>query len=61
MGMPMFKTHPTGALEYSRGIIVSVIACIVLLACLVIADKFFENDHLADQSHYDRHRWNTSG
>jgi hypothetical protein len=59
----MFKmqSHVPEAFGYTRGVIVSVIACFVLLACLVIADKIFWNDHLANRTQYDRHRWNTSG
>ena len=74
----MFKMQPhsSDAFEYTRGVVVCVIACFVLLACLVIADKVFLNDRSANQtqlrvprtvvdrdiaSHYDRRRWNTNG
>jgi hypothetical protein len=62
MAMFDIHTHPTEAFEYTRGVIGSVIACFVLLACLVIADKIFWTDQAAsNQTQYDRHRWNTSG
>ena len=45
-----------------RGVVGSVIACFVLLACLVIADQLFWTDQAAsNQSQYEHHHWNTSG
>jgi hypothetical protein len=74
----MFKMQPQSyaAFEYTKGVVVTVIACFVLLVCLMIADKVFLNDRSANQtqlrvprtvvdrdiaSHYDRRRWNTNG
>lgn len=56
-------THPNPeAFEYTRGVIGSVVACVVLLASLVVADKLLSRDPWAAQSHYyDQQRWNTNG
>jgi hypothetical protein len=54
--------HRTEAFEYTRGLVGSVNACFVLLACLVIADKLFWTDRAAiDQTQYNHHHWNTNG
>jgi len=54
--------HRAEAFEYTRGVVGSVIACFVLLACLVIADQLFWTDRAAtNQTQYDHHHWNTSG
>jgi hypothetical protein len=62
--MAMFKidAHSAEAFEFTRGVVGSVIACLVLLACLVIADKLFGNEQAAsNQTQYGHPHWNTSG
>ena len=56
-------THPKPeAFEYTRGVIGIVVACVVLLACLVVADRLLWRDPWAAQTqYYDQHRWNTNG
>lgn len=55
-------THPKlDAFEYTRGVIGSVIACVVLLAGLVAADNLLWRDPTAETQYYDQHRWNTHG
>ncbi len=55
-------THSTETFEYTRGVVGSVIACFVLLACLLIGDQLFWTDRAAtNQMQYDHHHWNTSG
>jgi len=54
--------HQNEAFEYTRGVVGSVIACFVLIACLVIADQIVWNDQApSNQPQYDHHHWNTSG
>ena len=59
------QTHPKAqalAFEYTRGVVGSVIACVVLLLCLVAADKLIWKDPWSAQTYYyDQHRWNTGG
>jgi hypothetical protein len=61
----MFDIHTQPkpeAFEYTRGVIGSVVACVVLLASLVVADKLLWRDRWDAQTHYyDQHRWNTNG
>jgi hypothetical protein len=62
--MAMFEidAHRTEAFECTGGVVGSVIACFILLACLVIADQLFWTDQAAsNQSQYEHHHWNTSG
>ena len=55
-------THRSEAFEYTRGVVGSVIACFILLACLVIADELFWTEQAAsNQTQYEHHHWNTSG
>ncbi len=63
-------THPKPeAFEYTHGVIGSVIACVVLLAGLVVADKLLWRDPWTAQiqyddqhdQYYDHHRSNTHG
>ena len=54
--------HKAEAFEFTRGVVCSVIACFVLLACLVIVDQLLWTDRAAtNQSQYEHHHWNTSG
>ena len=54
--------HGAEAFEYTKGVVGSVFACFVLLACLVIADQLFWTDRAAtNQTQYEHHHWNTSG
>ena len=54
--------HKAEAFEFTRGVVGSVIACFVLLVCLVIADQVFWTDQAAsNQTQYEHHHWNTSG
>ena len=54
--------HGAEAFEYTKGVVGSVIACFVLLACLVIGDQLFWTDRAAtNQTQYEHHHWNTSG
>ena len=57
------QTHPKPqAFEYTRGVVGSVIACVVLILCLVAADKLIWNDPWSAQTYYyEQHRWNTNG
>jgi hypothetical protein len=61
--MAMFEidAHRSEAFEYTRGVVGSVVACFILLACLVIADQLFWTDRAATNQTYDHHHWNTSG
>jgi hypothetical protein len=63
--MTMFDmhTHPKPeAFEYTRGVIGSAVACGLLLAGLVVADKLLWRDPWAAQTYYyDQHRWNPNG
>jgi hypothetical protein len=62
--MAMFEidAHGAEAFEYTKGVVGSVIACFVLLACLVIGDQLIWTDRAATgQTQYDHHHWNTSG
>jgi hypothetical protein len=71
MAMFDIHTHRTEAFEYTRGVVGSVVACFILLACLVIADKIFWTDQAAsNQTQYwprccwplpHTAHWNTSG
>jgi hypothetical protein len=63
MAMFDMHTHPKPeAFEYTRGVIGSVVACVVLLAGLVAADKLLWRDPWTAQTqYYDQHRWNTGG
>jgi hypothetical protein len=61
MAMLEMRAHRTEAFEYTRGVIGSVTACYVLLACPVIADKIFWTDRAAsNQTQYDRGSWSTT-
>ncbi len=53
--------HKAEAFEFTRGVVGSVIACFVLLACLVIADQLFWTDRAATNQTQYEHHWNTSG
>jgi hypothetical protein len=62
--MAMFEIDAplTEAFEYTRGVVGSAIACLALLACLVIADKLFWTEQAAsNQTRYGHHHRNTSG
>jgi hypothetical protein len=63
--MAMFDMHTHlkhEAFEYTRGVIVSVVACGVLMASLVAADKLlWRNPWTAQTYYYDQHRSNTNG
>ena len=54
--------HRAEAFEYTRGVVGSLVACFILIACLVIADKLFWAEQAAsNQTQYEHHHWNTSG
>ena len=61
----MFDIHTHAkpeAFEYTRGVIGSVVACVVLLAGLVVADKLLWRDPWTAQIQYDdQHQSNTHG
>jgi hypothetical protein len=46
--MLTMHTHPSDSTDERNAVIACVLACFVLLACLVIADKLFGADQSAD-------------
>jgi hypothetical protein len=62
--MAMFEidAQRAEAFEFTRGVVGSVIACFVLLVCLVIADQLFWTDRAAtNQSQYEHHPGTRAG
>jgi hypothetical protein len=52
--MLTMNTHPSDSTDARNALVACVLACFVLLACLVIADKIFGTDQSADHIRHER-------
>jgi hypothetical protein len=52
--MLTMHTHPSDSTDARNAVLTCVVACFLLLACLVTVDKLFGTDQSANQIHHER-------